>query len=331
MPEKKPRKKRVETRRRLTHVRRTQNTDRMKRLARVREMVITQPHLTQDEIATILGVCRVTIGNDIQKVFVDWIDEDTLTTKKRVLFYVRRYDRAASEAFNAWKRSQKNAEQVTTAFVPKRCPLCKGKGKGKEGGIRTGGDEGPHRGTNWESQRTKARARDKNTCQRCGATQESIGKTLDVHHIVPWRDFDGDWKRANRLDNLITYCPSCHQIIEWEAISKSATECELCKGTGTVLEEQVTRRETGQAGDPSLLREYRENTKEAARLRGLYARLRRGRKSPPSPEQHNHLHMEVDWSRVPAETLLQLRGAMHDAVEAARVETLDVRSNDKEN
>ena len=72
------------------------------------------------------------------------------------------------------------------------------------------------RGPSWRQQRRVARKRDRFTCQRCGITQKEIGKALDVHHIKPWRDFDGDWKTANHLDNLISLCNSCHQIAEWE-------------------------------------------------------------------------------------------------------------------
>jgi 5-methylcytosine-specific restriction endonuclease McrA len=62
-----------------------------------------------------------------------------------------------------------------------------------------------------------ARKRDNFTCQRCGITTEETGKSLDVHHIKPYREFNGDHKSAHHLDNLITLCNSCHQIVEWES------------------------------------------------------------------------------------------------------------------
>lgn len=73
------------------------------------------------------------------------------------------------------------------------------------------------RGANWKRQRRKARKRDNFTCQRCGTTTKEVGKALDVHHIIPYRSFNGDWRSANHLDNLITYCNSCHTIVEWES------------------------------------------------------------------------------------------------------------------
>lgn len=71
-----------------------------------------------------------------------------------------------------------------------------------------------YRGPNWHKQRRKARKRDDNECQHCGVTDTE----LDVHHIIPFRKFE-DYKRANRLQNLITLCDSCHSNVEWGNIS----------------------------------------------------------------------------------------------------------------
>lgn len=61
---------------------------------------------------------------------------------------------------------------------------------------------GPH----WAIERAAALNRDKHICQDCG----SDDKRLDVHHIVPRREFNNDWSAANKLSNLITLCSSCH-------------------------------------------------------------------------------------------------------------------------
>lgn len=37
---------------------------------------------------------------------------------------------------------------------------------------------------------------------------------LDVHHIIPVRDFNGDMESAHDFDNLITLCRSCHKYVE---------------------------------------------------------------------------------------------------------------------
>lgn len=72
-----------------------------------------------------------------------------------------------------------------------------------------------YRGPNWKSQRSVARDRDNHTCQRCGITRKTLRKELDVHHIVPFRNFE-DYRKANELINLITLCPSCHHQVEFE-------------------------------------------------------------------------------------------------------------------
>lgn len=69
-------------------------------------------------------------------------------------------------------------------------------------------------GPNWRSQKDKARKRDKFTCQVCGITESIILEKLSVHHITPFRKYNGNWKEANDLVNLISVCRSCHLSIE---------------------------------------------------------------------------------------------------------------------
>lgn len=71
-------------------------------------------------------------------------------------------------------------------------------------------------GANWREQRRNARKRDK-VCQRCGKTPKENGKALDVHHLIPFRKFGlKHFKQANDLNNLISLCMNCHQLVEWE-------------------------------------------------------------------------------------------------------------------
>jgi len=74
-------------------------------------------------------------------------------------------------------------------------------------------------GANWEEQRKKALQRDNYTCQNCGVQfnpEESLENKLHVHHIKPLTEFEKDEieKEANRLENLISLCSSCHPKIE---------------------------------------------------------------------------------------------------------------------
>jgi 5-methylcytosine-specific restriction endonuclease McrA len=71
------------------------------------------------------------------------------------------------------------------------------------------------RGSNWCSQRRQALRRDKHTCQICGRKPKKGEKRIvDVHHIIPYREFHGDYLKANHLPNLITLCKSCHAAVE---------------------------------------------------------------------------------------------------------------------
>jgi DEAD/DEAH box helicase domain-containing protein len=78
------------------------------------------------------------------------------------------------------------------------------------------------RGPNWEQQRKRARARDGYRCRHCGVP-ERPDRAHDVHHVQPFRTFgyvragqgrNDRYLEANRLENLVTLCRSCHQRVE---------------------------------------------------------------------------------------------------------------------
>ena len=68
-------------------------------------------------------------------------------------------------------------------------------------------------GADWAAQRRRAYERDAATCQCCGLRESDLSKALDVHHIKPFRLHDSH-KQANDLRNLITLCPSCHDVAD---------------------------------------------------------------------------------------------------------------------
>jgi hypothetical protein len=70
-----------------------------------------------------------------------------------------------------------------------------------------------HRGGNWRKVRRKVIQRDGRECQKCGANESESPFSLEVHHIVPFREFD-DSDQANKLKNLVTLCKSCHSLVE---------------------------------------------------------------------------------------------------------------------
>ncbi|PSQ56992.1 HNH endonuclease [Halobacteriales archaeon SW_7_71_33] len=65
----------------------------------------------------------------------------------------------------------------------------------------------------WKRSRMEAVERDDHECQRCGKTEDEIGRNPDVHHITPVREFE-DPRQAHSLDNLVTLCRSCHAKVE---------------------------------------------------------------------------------------------------------------------
>jgi DEAD/DEAH box helicase domain-containing protein len=73
-------------------------------------------------------------------------------------------------------------------------------------------------GPDWSRTRDRVRARDKYTCQVCGAVETN--RQHDVHHKTPFRAFTS-YVEANRLDNLTTLCPSCHHKVEQNVRMKS--------------------------------------------------------------------------------------------------------------
>lgn len=85
-----------------------------------------------------------------------------------------------------------------------------------------GGGE-PYYGEHWHEQRRKTLRRDGFKCRKCGINNEEHGEKyeigLDVHHIVPLREFDTR-ENANQLDNLVTLCRRCHNQLEMKQPEK---------------------------------------------------------------------------------------------------------------
>lgn len=65
----------------------------------------------------------------------------------------------------------------------------------------------------WSGARKRARKRDEYECQLCGLSENDTDGQLDVHHIVPVREFDNP-QNAHNLDNLVSLCRSCHFRLE---------------------------------------------------------------------------------------------------------------------
>ncbi|GAF70585.1 unnamed protein product, partial [marine sediment metagenome] len=79
-------------------------------------------------------------------------------------------------------------------------------------------------GPNWVKQQDTCRERDDNICQLCSKTKvehihnNSLGKptphNMIIHHIIFFEEFgEENYKKANKLTNIICLCMSCHSSI----------------------------------------------------------------------------------------------------------------------
>jgi 5-methylcytosine-specific restriction endonuclease McrA len=67
-----------------------------------------------------------------------------------------------------------------------------------------------YHGRDWPEIRARVVAEQAGTCARC---EQHVGSSLPVHHIIPFRCFES-WDDANRRDNLVGMCQSCHMKTE---------------------------------------------------------------------------------------------------------------------
>ena len=89
----------------------------------------------------------------------------------------------------------------------------------RNGNYRGGHDK--YYGASFEGQREKALERDNHQCQDCGIGQKKhkseYSCELHIHHVQKFSDFGVENHReANRLENLVTLCASCHR--KWEGV-----------------------------------------------------------------------------------------------------------------
>lgn len=91
--------------------------------------------------------------------------------------------------------------------------------KRKEGNPNYRGGSILYRGANWGRQSRKALKRDGYCCQICHKKLGRKKSDYGIHHIKPFREFDGDYENANRLSNLITLCRRCHARVEFGGLA----------------------------------------------------------------------------------------------------------------
>lgn len=87
---------------------------------------------------------------------------------------------------------------------------------------RWNGGKNGYRGPNWHIQRAKALERDGYRCQKCGKSESEVRPAkLEVHHIIPFDKYGVErYEEANKLENLVTLCTSCHireEVMAWRS------------------------------------------------------------------------------------------------------------------
>lgn len=83
-----------------------------------------------------------------------------------------------------------------------------------ENSLLYSGGTSQYRGINWRKQRNDAYDRDGGVCQYCHHSPRKGQRLNAVHHIRPYKEFNGDYVAANDLSNLITLCHQCHPRAE---------------------------------------------------------------------------------------------------------------------
>lgn len=78
-----------------------------------------------------------------------------------------------------------------------------------------GGDGSHYYGPNWQQRRREAIKQARGVCEHpeCQRVESRCGRSLDVHHIIPFRYFD-DKQKANKLSNLMVLCQEHHAKVE---------------------------------------------------------------------------------------------------------------------
>jgi hypothetical protein len=69
-------------------------------------------------------------------------------------------------------------------------------------------------GANWIKIQKYIRKRENHKCKNCNKKEKDLRRFLDIHHIVPFRFFSGNYKKANKESNLVALCENCHKKAE---------------------------------------------------------------------------------------------------------------------
>jgi DEAD/DEAH box helicase domain-containing protein len=169
-----------------------------------------------------------------------------------------------------------------------------------EGVLFTPNDYGP----DWDKVRQEILERDGHRCRKCGAG-EPPGRSHDVHHLRPFREFgyvrggNRNDRLANTPENLITLCRACHHRAE------SATGLRgALSGLGHVL---------GEIAPLYLMCDPRDI--------GVIAEARSAFTELPTITMYDRVPAGIGFSQELFDLHQQLLRAAHDVVAQCRCET----------
>ena len=108
------------------------------------------------------------------------------------------------------KSNQDRKEKISKAFTGSNHPNWQGGFSFLDRGFR---------GSDWENTRILAIKKAGYRCEHCGISEvdniKKNGRGLSVNHKIPFHQFGGMNKLANKLSNLEALCDSCHSKADW--------------------------------------------------------------------------------------------------------------------
>jgi hypothetical protein len=99
-----------------------------RRRAKVRDLLFKGHN--QCTIAKMVGVSDYAISKDVEFILKEWYDNEKTKTQYLFKLFIKRYEAAAQQALDAFEKSKKNEESITTSWVRRPCGKCSGTGKG---------------------------------------------------------------------------------------------------------------------------------------------------------------------------------------------------------
>jgi len=91
------------------------------------ESMILRGVTNRTSMAVALGVNPQTIANDIEAIGSGWLENDIRRMSNRRTYRVKQLMFTAQAAWASYERSKQDSEEVTTVYIPRQCPTCKGK------------------------------------------------------------------------------------------------------------------------------------------------------------------------------------------------------------